>query len=124
MTHLESLVLPTGSKSYVDRSSKLNNPHDKDWLAKAQTSIMDTKKTCLSKDLVGKLYGLCFELSEVSDELSKNNQKPKGGKRRKKKELSHAYDVYNEDSIAAGMAYKDAMVSELIHANETDEWQV
>lgn len=70
----------------VDKDSKLNKPHDPEWFSKAQAALMDVEKKSLSVELVGKLYGLCIASS----------------------------DIYDEDAVAFGRAYKDALVRALL----------
>jgi hypothetical protein len=100
--HLMNLTLPP-SQTAVDRSSKLNKPYDQDWHKKVQDEMINAKNIRLGSEIVGKLYNLCVKLSELYEEFEND----KG----KKVQVVCGYNLYNEDSIAFGKAYKDAMVS-------------
>ena len=77
------------TNSSVEKTSKLDNPYRKDWLAVAQNDMANVKKLRLASELVGKLYG-----------LMKSHSERKNGN----------WDIYDEDAIAFAKAYKDAMV--------------
>ena len=79
---LRTLEPPDKTKCYVDKTSKLDKPYDKDWLKKAQSKMLDFEKSYLASQLVGALYNLCKEFK----------------------------DIFDEDAVAYAKAYKDAMV--------------
>ena len=81
---LLKLELPEKSKKlegYLDKSTDFSEGDKEDWLSLAQDKMLDFSTHQLAGALVGTLYRLCEEYS----------------------------DIYNEDACAYGQAYKDSM---------------
>mmetsp|Transcript_33127 Transcript_33127/g.63753 ORF Transcript_33127/g.63753 Transcript_33127/m.63753 type:complete len:152 (-) Transcript_33127:2005-2460(-) len=67
------------------RRSKCSDPK---WLSKAQDHMLDFERQHAGKNIVGKLYRLCFDASKRED---------------------GTYDIYDEDARAYAKAYNDSL---------------
>ncbi|KAL7469254.1 hypothetical protein ACHAXS_009526 [Conticribra weissflogii] len=69
------------------KKTRRSNVSDPKWLSKAQDYMLDFEPQRVGKNIVGKLYRLCFEASEGEN---------------------GTYDIYNEDARSYAKAYNDA----------------